>query len=95
MPPSLAPNSLKIKNFLISYVDKPKQHRDTNGSLITYSKSVTMTIKVPVRGDPTIKSMWLVTGLNPYTEYSLNISALMSNGLTQKSADKRGTAAAH
>jgi hypothetical protein len=89
MPPALTPHSLKIKNFLISYVDKPKQFRDTNGSLITYSKSVTMTIKVPARGDPTIKIMWLVTGLNPYTEYSFNISALMSNDVQGASIHKK------
>lgn len=78
MPPEPS-QSYQIKNFLISYVDRPKQYRETNGTIVTYVKGIAMTIKAPARDDPTIKIMWLVTGLAPFTEYDFNISSVLAN----------------
>jgi hypothetical protein len=88
-PPVTAPGSVKIKHFLISYSDKPRQYRESNGSVLTHSKGPAMAIKVPARGDPTIRLTWLVTGLIPFTEYSFNVSALLSNDAQGTAAHKR------
>lgn len=76
MPPSSLSGSLPIKHFLLSYVDKPKTYRESNGSLVTYVKGIGMSIKVPARDDPTIKITWLVTALAPFTDYEFNISSV-------------------
>ena len=78
MPPPLH-SAFKINNFLISYVDRLKVFRDSNGSLVSFVKGISTTVKVPARGDPTIKIMWLVAGLAPHTEYDFNISAQLAN----------------
>jgi hypothetical protein len=80
MPPPASSNvAFKINNFLISYVDRVKIYRETNGSFVSYLKGISTSVKVPARGDPTIKIMWLVAGLAPNTEYDFNISAQLAN----------------
>ena len=78
MPPTPS-QSYKINNFLISYVDRVKFYKESNGSYVSFLKGISTTVKVPARGDPTIKIMWLVAGLMPNTEYDFNISAQLSN----------------
>lgn len=79
MPPKLDTSSRNAKDFRLSYVDRPKQYRECNGSIVTYARGLTMSVKVPGRGDPDMKITWLVTGLAPYTDYSFNISTLLAN----------------
>lgn len=80
MPPMPTKTNFKINNFLISYVDRMKTYRDSTGDMINYRNGITTTVKVPARGDPTIKIMWLVAGLMPNTYYDFNISAqLLTN----------------
>ncbi len=88
MPPQL-PLGQKIKHFLISYVDRPKQYRESNGSIVKYHKDLTMSIKVPARGDPTMRISWLVAGLEPYTDYIFNLSTVMAIGDQQSSPVQR------
>jgi hypothetical protein len=83
MPPAASTaassSAFKINNFLISYVDRVKIYRETNGSFVSYLKGISTSVKVPARGDPTIKIMWLVAGLAPNTEYDFNISAQLAS----------------
>ncbi len=78
MPPAPS-NSYQIKYFLISYVDRIKHYRETNGSIVSYLSGLAISVKVPARDDPTIKITWLVNSLSPNTEYDFNISAVLSN----------------
>ena len=75
-PPSSA---YQIKYFLISYVDRIKYFKESNGTLVSFLSGLAITVKVPARDDPTIKITWLVTSLAANTEYDFNISAVLAN----------------
>ena len=80
-PPPVASNghTAPIKNFLISYVDKEKSFKESNGKRVSYLSGLVMTVRVPARDDPKSEINWLVASLVPNTEYEFNISALMEN----------------
>ena len=46
-------------------------------------------MKVPARGDASIRLTWLVTGLTPYTEYLFNVSALLGGEVAGAAAHRR------
>lgn len=65
-----------IRSFIISYADRPKLYRDTNGSLVTFHKGLTMAIGVPAKEDGVSRITWMVSALEPFTEYDFNVSAV-------------------
>ncbi len=82
MPPP-ASNLYQIKSFLISYVDRIKYYKESNGSTCSFLSGLAITVKVPARDDPSIKITWLVTSLAPNTEYDFNISAVAQANMMQ------------
>ena len=87
MPPEPS-NDFKIDKFLISYVDRPKIYRESNGSLVTYHKGIVLSIRAPARDDPSIRITWLVNGLTPYTDYDFNISSILANSIPSQPVKK-------
>lgn len=65
-----------IRNFLISFVDRPKTYRESNGSLVTTHTGVTMSIRVPAKEDGVSRITWMVSGMHPFTDYDYNVSSI-------------------
>ena len=75
MPPPASPE-FKIKFFRISYVDRVKYYKESNGSIVSYHNGIQMSVLVPALEDPSVKITWLLTSLSPNTAYDFNISAV-------------------
>lgn len=75
-PPPHLVGPFAIRSFVISFADRPKLYRDTNGSLVTYHRGITTSIRVPAKEDGVSRITWMVSGMEPFTEYDFNVSSL-------------------
>lgn len=71
-------STLPIKHFLLSYVSVPNSYREVNGSLVNYTRGNDIKIRVPLLDG---RIIWLITNLEPYTDYEFNISCVSAAGL--------------
>jgi hypothetical protein len=75
LPPQ-SKHLLKISSYLIRYSDRLKWYKDARGNNVSEQSRVALSVQVPAR-EENIKITWLVTSLEPNTEYDFNISVVM------------------
>ncbi len=80
LPPintQLPADTVKRLSYRIYYIDKPKVYRDSDGLIKTYQSQNQFNVKIDPLDDTTMRITWLITGLNPDTEYDFNVSCVI------------------
>ncbi len=65
--------------YRIFYIDKPKRYKDVDGLVKTYQSQNQFNVKIDPLDDTSMRITWLITGLNPDTEYDFNISCVLGD----------------